>query len=150
MISSTHHNDVISTHKAYKKCYYEAIFLHSTMKSITSAQQDQIISLLTSGHSTRAVAFLTGVRKSKVANLAKEMLPNKENLQGGHLSKLSPTNRQAIIIQIQTGKAENAVQVSKNMNTILPHSISAQTVRNVLKKDDFIAVVKKKKPFSSK
>ncbi|KZP34569.1 hypothetical protein FIBSPDRAFT_694767, partial [Athelia psychrophila] len=80
-----------------------------------------IISLLTSGHSTRAVASQTGVSKSKIAYIAKEKHPDKENLRGGQPSKLSPTDKRAISIQIQTGKAENAVQVAKNINTTLPH-----------------------------
>lgn len=119
------------------------------MKSISSAQLDNILSLLTSGHSVRDIQSLTGVSKSKVSNIAKEMLPNKENLRGGRPSKLSVTDKRAITMQIQSGKAENAVEVCKNLNTILSNPVSVQTVRNALKKDDFKAVVKKKKPFLS-
>ena len=78
------------------------------------------------------------------------MLPDKENLRGGCPSKLSPTDKRAISIQVDTGKAENAVQVAHDINTILPQPVCVQTVRNSLKHDDFIAVVKKKKPYLSK
>jgi hypothetical protein len=120
------------------------------MKSITSAQLDKVLSLLSSGLSTRAVASQTGVSKSKVALIHKEMGPNKENVPAGHPSKLSPTDKRAISIQINTGKAENAVQVTQNINTILPQPVCVQTIRNALKQDDFVAVVKKKKPYLSK
>lgn len=93
----------------HKNLCYRAENLHSTMRSIPSAQQDNIITLLTSGHSNRAVASQTGVSRTKVANIAKEMLPDKENLRGGRPTKLSPADRRAISMQIQTGKTENAV-----------------------------------------
>lgn len=120
------------------------------MKSITSAKLDKILFLLSSGLSTRAVASQTGVSKSKVALINKEMGSDKENLLAGCPSKLSSTDKRAISIQINTGKAENAVQVTKNINTILPQPVCVQTVRNALKQDDFVAVVKKKKPYLSK
>ena len=77
------------------------------------------------------------------------MLPDKENLVGGCPSKLLPTDIRAINIQINTGKAENAVQVTQNINTVLSQPVCAQTVRNVLKQDGFRAVVKKNKPYLS-
>lgn len=120
------------------------------MKSISSAQQDHIISLLNSGLSMRAVASQTGVSKSKVSNIAQEMPSNKENHKRGRRPKLSPRDKRAIFMQIQSGRAENAVEVAQNLNATLHSPVSVQTVRNALKKDDFIAVVKKKKPYLSK
>ena len=63
-----------------------------------------------------------------------------------HPSKLSPTTQHAITIQIDTGKAENAVEVTQHINSIIPQSVSTSTVRRVLKKNSFKAVTKKKKP----
>ena len=93
-MSSTGHNDVIGAFQLYKQLFSKPIFLHSPMKPISSANQDKILSLLSSGLSIRAVAFETGVSKSKVALIKKEMGPNKENLPAGHPPKLSPTDRQ--------------------------------------------------------
>src|SRR3979490_3359773 len=45
-----------------------------------------------------------------------------------------------------TGKATNAVQVTKYINTFISHPVCPQTVRNVLKQHSFKAVTKKKKP----
>src|SRR5215469_7770260 len=44
------------------------------------------------------------------------------------------------------GRAENAVEVTKYINTIIPDSVCPQSVRNVLKKNSFKTVTKKKKP----
>lgn len=120
------------------------------MKAINPATLDKIVSLLSSGLSTRAVASETGVSKSKVALINKEMGPDKENLPAGRPSKLSPTDKRAISLQINTGKAENAVQITQDINTILPQPVCVQTVRNALKEDAFVAVTKKKKPYLSK
>ena len=62
---------------------------------------------------------------------------------------LSTCSQQSIITQIATGKASNAVQATKHINTIISSSVSSETVRRVLRKDLFKAVVKNKKPFLS-
>jgi hypothetical protein len=67
----------------------------------------------------------------------------------GRPSKLSPTDQHAIVAQINTGKSINAVQVTKYINSVITHPVSPQTVRNVLKKHSFKAVVMKKKPLLS-
>src|SRR5712692_4371220 len=64
-------------------------------------------------------------------------------------SKLSSRAQHAILSQITMGKVSNAVQATKHINTIIPHPVSSQTVRNVLKKNSFKAVTKKKKPLLS-
>ena len=59
---------------------------------------------------------------------------------------LSDTNKQAIVQQIITGKAKNAVQAIKFINSIVNSPVSSQTVRNTLKEASLKAVVKKNKP----
>ena len=63
---------------------------------------------------------------------------------------LNCRDKRAIFMQIQLGRAENAVEIAQNLNSTLSSPISVKTIRNALKKDDFVAVVKKKKPFLSK
>ena len=63
--------------------------------------------------------------------------------------KLSSGDQHAILSQIATGRAANATQVTKHINTIIPHPVSVETVRRVLRKHSFKAVVKNKKPFLS-
>src|SRR5690242_14646803 len=117
------------------------------MPSIPHALFNDIASALlhtTKSHRDIAVSF--GIGKSTVDRIAKKVVPNKENLADGRPKKLTTADERAIITQISTGKAENAVQVTKNINIILEEPISSQTVRNILKKNNMKAVVKKKKP----
>jgi len=120
-----------------------------TMKAISSAQRDNILSLSTAGLSACQIASRTGVCKSTVAKLTKECHPGKENSSGGRPSKLTSTDRRAIIQHITTGKADNAVQVTHHINSIITTPVSSQTVRNVLKAANLKAVTKKKKPLLS-
>ena len=59
--------------------------------------------------------------------------------------KLTPINKRAVVQQIITGKAKNAVHATQYINTI----INAPAVRNTLKEANLKAVVKKKKPLLS-
>ena len=87
-----------------------------------------------------------GVGKATVARVAKRMVPNKENLPLDRFKKLSTIDKYTIICQINAGRAENAVKVTKNLNTILPNPVSTQIVCNTLKKNNLKAYIKKKKP----
>ena len=49
------------------------------------------------------------------------------------------------LIQITTGKAANAVQGLKHINSIISTLVPSETVRRVLRKNLFKAVTKKKK-----
>jgi len=118
------------------------------MKHISPSTKANIVSLLLhSDKSFAQIAASVGVGKTTVARVAKEVVPDKENLSGGRPKKLSATDEHAIVSQITTGRAENAVEVTQNINSIISEPVSTQTVRNVLKKSGMKACVKKKKPF---
>src|ERR1700761_9079222 len=104
------------------------------MKPITFTQLDNVLSLLQTSSSTREIPAQTGISKSKIAFLAKEVVPDKENHQAGCLKKLSATDEHAVIKQVTTGRAENAAQVARNINPILSQLVPAQTIRNTLYK----------------
>ena len=67
------------------------------IKPLTSTEKDNVLSLLKTSTSYRKIAAQTGVSKSKVAVLAKEAYPDKENLPAGHPKKLSSVDEHAII-----------------------------------------------------
>ena len=119
------------------------------MKSISSAQRANIISLASLDISCRKISSQTGLGKSTVARVLQEIQPGKENSHGGRPSKLSPTNKRAIVQQVLTGKADNAVQAAHFINSIIDTPVCSQTVRNTLKEASLKAVVKKKKPLLS-
>ena len=84
-----------------------------------------------------------------MARVLQEVQPDKENHHGDHPSKLSPTNKCAIVQRILTGKASKAVQATHFISTIISTPVSSQTVRNNLKDASLKAMVKKKKPLLS-
>ncbi len=116
------------------------------MHPISSAQKENIISLATNGHSTRYIASTVGASQPTVSRVLQKHLPNWHPPPSGHPSKLSPTSKHAVVMQITTGKAANAVQATNHINSIIDNPVSAQTVRRVLKNNTFKAVTKKKKP----
>lgn len=118
--------------------------MHSISKSLKA---DITSALLNSNLFQGQIASKLGCSKATVSRIAHEVVPNKENFVGGCPKKLTAADERSIISQINTGKAENAVQVIKSINSILSSPVSPQTVRNVLKKNNLKAVVKKKKHF---
>ena len=116
------------------------------MHPISSTQRSTIISLLHEHYSVREIQSRTGIGKSTIGRIKKEVDTNKENNKGGRPSKLSSHDKQSIVHQITTGKLDNAVQATHFINSILPNPVSAQMVRNVLKEKGFSSVIKKKCP----
>jgi len=119
------------------------------MKPISASTRANICFLSESALSARKISSQTGLGKSTVARVIKEIHPGKENIKLGHPSKLSPTDRRRIVSSITSGKVENAVQATHLINSALSSPITSQTVRNVLKSASLKAVVKKKKPLLS-
>lgn len=119
------------------------------MHPISSSLKENICSLASNGYSTRHISSKLGVSQSTVSRLLQNLLPGRSIPSAGCPSKLSSTSQRSILTQISTGKAANAVQATHHINSIIPHTVSTQTVRRVLKKHSFKAVTKKKKPLLS-
>src|SRR3979490_1880582 len=121
------------------------------MHPTSSAQKENILSLASHGHghSTHTIASRLGLSQSTVSRILRTLHPNQPCSSGGRPPKLSSRDQHAILSQIAIGRAANATQVTKHINTIIPHPVSSETVRRVLRKHSFKAVVKKKKPFLS-
>ena len=120
------------------------------MRSISSTQHSSVISLLNKGYSLHQIQSKTGLGKSTIGRIKKEMDGDKENSKGGRPFKLSHRDKQSILHQITTGRLNNAVQATKFINNIIPNPVTPQTVRNVLKENNFRSVVKKKCPLLKK
>ena len=116
------------------------------MHPILSAQKENILFLASNGHSSHSIASKLGVSKSTVSRILRDLLPNRPRPLSGCSSKLLPTSQHAIITQITTSRAANAVQATNHINSIIPSLVSSQTVRRDLKNNSFKAVTKKKKP----
>ena len=78
--------------------------------------------------------------------ISQELDLNKENNPGGHLSKLSPCDKQLIAHQISPGKLDKGVQATQFINTVIHNTVIPKPVRNALKNTGFCSVMKKKVP----
>ena len=79
------------------------------MHSISSAQCSTIISLLHKHYSIYEIQFKTGVGKSTIGRIKKEVDADKENNKYDHPFKLTPYNKQSIHCKITTGKLNNTI-----------------------------------------
>ena len=120
------------------------------MEATSTANRASVISLLDQGYSVRDIEKRTGLGKSTVGRIKKEMDTDKENNHGGCPSKLSTCDKAAIVRQIQSGKLDTAVQATNFINSTLPDPVHPQTVRRALKESGFRSATKKKVPMLKK
>ena len=86
---------------------------------------------------------------STISRLCSKERSELQKATGGHPLKLSSTNVQHAIHLISSGKAENAVQVTKALKNIVNQPLSTSTVHRQLRKTGMKAVVKSKWPLLS-
>ena len=131
---------------------HQTIFLldHHLMQPISPSQHSCVVTLLLGGYSLCQIQSQTGLGKSTVGRIGQELDSMKENVKYGRPSKLSPRDKAALTRQITSGQLDNAVQATHFINQTLSTPVSAQTVCNALKSQDFRAVVKAKKPLLKK
>ena len=98
------------------------------MKAISTAQRSSVIALLSEGYQ---IQDRTGLGKSTVGRISKEVLRDKENCPRGCPSKLSSHDQHSIIQQIRSERLDNAVQVTQFINSTITTPVTFQTVRNV-------------------
>ena len=116
------------------------------MKALSTSQTSHILYLLDSGHSGHDISSQTGVSTAAISRLRSRHRPYLKKAPGGRPSKLSDHDTRYALRLIGTGKADNAVQVTKSLQNITNQPLTAQTVRNHLKEMGMKAVVKKKWP----
>ena len=119
------------------------------MKSISSTQRNTILSMLDAGQSAHSIASATGLHVFTISRLCSKECSELQKAAGGHPSRLSSANIYHAIHLISSGKAENAVQVTKALTNVVNQPLPAITVRQHLKKTGMKAVVKSKHPLLS-
>ena len=119
------------------------------MRPISSSQKENVLILASNGYSTRHISTSLGISQPTVSRVLQKFLPDRQIPSSGRSSKLSATAQRSIIREIATGKASNAVQATKNINSTISNPVCPQTIRNLLKKNEFKAATKKKKPLLS-
>ncbi|KAG6805453.1 hypothetical protein H0H92_015315, partial [Tricholoma furcatifolium] len=78
------------------------------MKATSPAQCPTVASLLAEGYSLCQIEAKTGLGKSTIGRIAREVEVDKENHPGGRPAKLTQHDKQAIFRQITTGKLDTA------------------------------------------
>ena len=119
------------------------------MRSISSTQRNTILSMLDAGQSAHSITSATGLHVSTISRLCSKECLELQKAVGGRPSKLSSANIHHTIHLISSGKAENAVQVTKALTNVVNQPLSATTVHQHLKKTGMKAVVKSKHPLLS-
>ena len=114
------------------------------MRPIPTEKHQAVLSLLLEGLSSRKITRKVGVGKTTVERIRSEVEPNKENIKTGRPRGLSDQDRRRLVNEIESGKVDNAVQATKLINSVLSTPVSVQTVRNSLKQEDMVPVVKTK------
>jgi len=119
------------------------------MRSISPTQKQTILSMLDAGQSAHSIASTTGLNVSTISRICSKECSELQKATGGRPSKLSSVNVWHAIHLISSGKAENAVQVTKALTNIVNQPLSTFTVCRQLRKIDMKAVVKSKWPLLS-
>ena len=83
------------------------------MKDTSTAQINQVVSLLNSGHTGYQISIQTGLSTATISRIHSKHCSNLPKSSGGHPSKLSENNIHYATWLIGSGKVENAVQVAK-------------------------------------
>ena len=119
------------------------------MKPILLYQRERIFTLLQEGHSSRIVAVREKVSHVSVLRIKKlKETTGSFNVtpRPGRPKILTERHDRNIARLIKSGTCSNAIQVQKKLIVDENIIISSNTVRRSLKRQDFVARVKKRKP----
>src|SRR3979411_2576553 len=97
------------------------------MHPLSTSQEYHIISLLEAGHSACHIASITGLHNSTITIYHRKHHPYLPKSSGGHQPKLSDINIHHAVHLISTGRAENAVQVTRTLQDIMNQSLSTES-----------------------
>ena len=116
------------------------------MKSIPEETHNNILSLLDNGLSSHKIAAQLGVSRSTIDRIRAKSRSDIPKSRGGRPAKLKATDKRRLLRTITSGKADNAVQLTRELRDVSNIEVNAQTVRRALKEAGLKAATKKKKP----
>ena len=97
------------------------------MRSISPTQKQTILSTLDAGQSAHSIVSTTGLNVSTISRLCSKEHSELQKATEGHPPKLSSADVQHAICLISSGKAENAIQVTKALTNIVNQPLSVKT-----------------------
>ena len=119
------------------------------MKSIPEEIRNKVLILLDKGQSSPQIAKKLNLGHASVDRIRFKYRKEIKKPSSGRPSKLTSNDRRCLLRLVTSGKVDNAVKLTKHLNTYTGHNLIPQTIRNMLKKSGMKAIVKQKKPFLS-
>ena len=116
------------------------------MKPISEETRNSILSLLDTGLSSRQIEAQLGVGRSTVNKVRLEFRQDVHKSQGGRPAKLTTIDKRWLVRTVTSGKANNAVQLTRELQQSTDVEASTCTVHRALKEAGLKAVVKQAKP----
>jgi hypothetical protein len=97
------------------------------MHCLSSANIDKLLSLIDSSKSAHEIHSITAIGLTTITRYWSEYRPHVPKSSGGHPKKLTDANLRHTTRLIHSGKADNAVEITRSLCTITNQSISPQT-----------------------
>lgn len=101
---------------------------------LSNDTRNNVISLIQSGKSTHEIVLATGVSRSQVVRMKKDLNPNRVLPKGGRTSTVSERTKQTIARKIEKGEIVQAVDVQKYLWSLghkLKYSSTTQLLRSL-------------------
>ena len=119
------------------------------MKATSATKVTQVVTLLKAGLSCPQISSRVNLSPASISRIHKKECSEVPISTGGRPKKLSENDLRYAARLVTSGKADNAVQVTRALRTLTNQPLSAQTVRNHMKGHGLKARVKKKRPLLS-
>jgi transposase len=116
------------------------------MGRISEDTRNSILSLIDSGLSSRKVEEELEVGHATVDRVRARFRPYAPKSRGGRPAKLTAADKRRVVRMAASGKVNNAVQLTHELNNTTNVKCSVRTVRRALREAGLRAVLKKKKP----
>src|SRR5215470_6613827 len=116
------------------------------MRPLSHDIQQNVLSLLGQGFTTRQVAEECGISRSTVQRLRQKRLPDAELSRGGRPEKLSPQDKRTCVRAVTSGRLDTATAAAKQLREETGVEVSDLTVRRALQEAGLKAREKEAKP----
>jgi transposase len=116
------------------------------MKPLSTDIHDSIVQMISNSVSSRKIAARLNISHTSVNSIRKQVIPDVSKPTSGRPAKLTATDKRWLVRTVTSGKADNAVQLTQELQNCAGINFSTNTVRRVLKEAGLRALARKKKP----
>src|SRR3954463_11520709 len=86
-----------------------------TMKNFSKDTENNIVSLIDNGHSSREITAKLGISHSTVIRERARLQPNTQKRKAGWLAKLTIADKRNILRNLMAGKADTTIRLAWNL-----------------------------------